>query len=275
MNSAYGTSSALQRVLTVAKRDLKMQLTYKLQLFLRFSSVGFTILIFLFVSKLVGDADALASYQGGYFDFVLVGFAMTSFTLVGMQTFRRTISTEMSSGTLEVLLATPNRIGSVLAGALVTPLLISGIEIILYFAIGIGLLGTGLSVQGVLLAIPLIVLTLLTFSALGILSAAFIVVTKRGDPVTVLLSQATNFLAGSVFPISLLPPALQSLSILVPTYYGLEGTRAVLLAQAGFSDIVDELLVLMGFTAVLLPLSLWVMSRSLRFARIMGLLGTG
>jgi ABC-2 type transport system permease protein len=252
-----------------------MQLTYKLQLFLRFSSVGFTILIFLFVSKLVGDADALASYQGGYFDFVLVGFAMTSFTLVGMQTFSRTISTEMTSGTLEVLLATPNRIGSVLAGALVTPLLISGIEIILYFAIGIGLLGTGLSVQGVLLAIPLIVLTLLTFSALGILSAAFIVVTKRGDPVTVLLSQATNFLAGSVFPISLLPPALQSLSILVPTYYGLEGTRAVLLAQAGFSDIVDELLVLTGFTAVLLPLSLWVMSRSLRFARIMGLLGTG
>jgi hypothetical protein len=63
------------------------------------------------------------------------------------------------------------------------------------------------------------------------------------------------------------------MSHLIPAYYGVTALREVMLAGAGLGDIAGHMVVLAAFDAVLLPASLWTMSRALRFARIAGTLG--
>lgn len=268
-----GRSSFLDRLMAVASRDLKTQTSYQFSLLLRFGSVALAIASFYFIAQLVQDPPELARFRGGYFEFVLVGMMVTSFTLVGLQTFAQSIAAEQSLGTLEILLASPLRVGNFLAGALVVPLGMTAVEIALYLIIGIGAVGVGFSLVGVLLALPLLVLTVATFCALGILSAAFIVLTKRGDPIAIAVAQGTTFLGGAYFPVTLLPGPLQVVAKFTPAYYGIRGIRDALLSGTGPAELVDELAALAAFTAVLLPGSLWILSRALRVARVTGTLG--
>jgi ABC-2 type transport system permease protein len=267
-------SSVLPSILAIARRDLRTQTSYQFALFLRFGSVILSIAIFYFISQLVGDSPQLAGHRGGYFEFVLVGMMVTSFTLVGLRTFSQTISAEQGIGSLEILLAAPTRVGHLLAGALVIPLAMTAVEIGIYLSVGIGLFGVGFSTGGLLLSVPLLALTVATFCALGILSAAFIVLTKRGDPITALIAQATGFLGGAFFPITLFPGALQGLARLMPAYWGIRGIRDALLGGVGPTGLLDEAAILIAFTAILLPASLWVFSRALRVARVTGTLGS-
>ena len=213
------------------------------------------------------------STAGDYFAFALIGVVLVSFATLGLGTFSRTISDEQGGGTLEVLLSVPAPLAVVLGGAFVVPLALTALEILVYAGTAVGV-GTTFSVASTLLALPVLVLTIASFCALGVLSAAFIVLTKRGDPFTLLATRATTLLAGSLFPISLLPGWLQAVGKLVPAYYGLRAMRSTLLAEAGVTDIAGDLLILAGFAVVLLPLSLACFSRALRIARVSGTLGT-
>lgn len=266
-------AGVLARAGAIARRDLRTQVSYHFALLLRLGSLGFSIAIFFFISKLVGNAEELAQYRGGYFEFVLIGLAVTSFTLVGLRTFASTIGAEQGQGTLEILLTMPTGLGPILAGALAVPLTMTALEIAVYLGVGVGVFGVGLPPGGVLLSIPLLILTVSTFCALGIFSAAFIVLTKRGDPITAFIAQSTSFLGGALFPVTLFPEALQSVSRVVPAYYGIKGLRDVLIGGAGAVDILDELAVLAAFTAVLLPAAMATLRWALRIAKTTGTLG--
>ena len=266
------TSSVLDQLRAIAFRDLRTQTSYHFNLILRFGALFFAVASYYFVAQLIDRPSELANYRGGYFEFVLVGMMVTSFTFVGLRTFASSLSAEQGLGTLEILLASPLRVGNLLAGSLVVPLGMTLVEIALYLVGGIGLIGVGFTYAGVLLAIPVLLLTLASFSGLGILSAAFIVITKRGDPITFLVAQATTFLGGAYFPVSLMPEPLQWLARLTPAYYGIRGVREALLST-GRQDVGDEIAILIAFAAILLPGSLWLLSQALRVARITGTLG--
>lgn len=265
-------SSGLDKVKAVAVRDLQTQTSYQFNLLLRFASVAVTMAVFYFVAKLVGEAPLLAAYRGGYFEFVLVGMMVASFTLVGLSTFAQSIASEQAVGTLEILLASSAPVSSLLVGALFMPLVMTAIEIALYLILGIGLFGAGFSLAGVLISLPLLALTIASFCGLGILSAAFIVLTKRGDPISFAVGQATTFLGGAYFPIEVMPGPLQFLARLTPAYYGIRGIRDALLSEARPADVVDELGALIAFTAILVPASLWLLTKALRVARTTGTL---
>ena len=275
--SVAAAPTAASRVSSIAalfRRDLRIQMTYHFQLALRLVEVAFFLGVAYYVSKLVVDPPELASYGGSYFDFVVVGLAITTFATLGLSVFTTAIGDEQRTGTLELLLASPVSVSVLLAGGFAVPLILSALEAGLYLGIGAGLLGEGFGLGAALLAVPLMLATLASFCAFGILSASFIVLTKRGDPFTLPATYATSLLSGALFPVSLLPEPLQWLAHAFPAFYGITGIREVLLAGAGFSDIVGELLVLIGFGIVLIPFSLAVMRRALRIARVTGTLGT-
>ncbi|MGH8875114.1 MAG: ABC transporter permease [Acidimicrobiia bacterium] len=262
-----------ERVGVVARRDLSVELSYHYSFAMRYLGILLSIATFFFLSKLVGEAPLLGEYSGGYFEFALVGLIMTGLTATSLTAFNSAVSAEMSAGTLEILLATATRPFSMVAGVLVVPLALRLVDTVLYLGFGVWLLGAGFTAGGLLLSVPLFVMSIMTFAALGILAASFVVLTKRGDPITGLLVQITSLLAGTLFPISVLPTPLQYLSKLIPTFYALRGIRGVLLGGEGFLDILDELAVLAGFTAVLLPIALWSLSRAIRISKVTGTLG--
>lgn len=271
--STTASAKLVHRVVAVARRDLVIELSYHFQLGLRVMTGLLTIATFFYISRLVGTSAELAPYRGGYFDFAVVGLVVTSFSLLGLSTFNRKIIDEQRNGTFEILLASPTRLGQLLLGSLLVPLALSTLDLVVYMGAGIGLLGSGLQVTRILLALPLLGLTLAIYCAFGILSAAFILLTKRGDPFSSLFIQLSNLLAGTLFPITLLPGPLQVLARFIPTYWGLEGIRAALLTSVPPAALIEELAALLAFSALLLPLSLWAFGRAVRFCRVAGTLG--
>lgn len=263
----------VSRVSALSRRDLIIELSYHFQLFLRAWTILISVAMFFFLSRLVGDAQQLEGYRGGYFEFTLIGLVVMGYSQACVNSFGQSIERAQSDGTLEVLLSTATPLPTLMAGTLVVPLLLASAEAALVFGMGWVLSGPGFSVGGLLLTVPLLLLTLGTFAGVGVLSAAVIVLTKRGDPFSSLVLQASNLLAGAVFPVAVLPQGLQLLAHAVPAFYGLRGVREVLLAGGGAADIVTDLIVLVAFNIVLMPLSMWALSRALRIARITGTLG--
>jgi ABC-2 type transport system permease protein len=265
-------SGTLTRVAAIARRDARIELSYHFVLLLRGFSIAFTVVMFAFISQLVGDAPQLEGLRGGYLEFVVIGLVLNGLAITCATAFNASISRAQTDDTLEVLLATPTPFGTLLGGTLAVPLGIGVVEAAMAFGIAV-LLGATFAPSGLALGILVLLPLLGTFAALGIVSAAVIVLTKRGDPFSNLTIQASNLLAGAMFPVALLPDALQHLARLVPAFYGLRSLRAVLLADAGFADVLPDVLILVAFNIVLLPLALAAFRWSVAQARVTGTLG--
>ena len=140
--------SSVRRMRAIARRDALLQVSYQFNLLFFVSTAFFSAFIAYFVSDLV-DSDLLAQYGGSYFDFVIVGLALTSYAGLGVAAFTDQIRQEQGAGTLEVLLGGPTGIGTLLAGGFIVPLALTTVEVAAVILVGVGLLGVGLSLDGV------------------------------------------------------------------------------------------------------------------------------
>jgi ABC-2 type transport system permease protein len=263
----------MRRIAAITRRDLQTERTYHLRHVMRLMQFAVAGTIVFHVARLVDRPEALAGFDGTYFDFAMVGLAVMSIASLGIGVFNQNIMREQSLGTLEVLLITPTSVSVLLLGSFVFPLMLTLLDLLLYFGVGLGIIGAGLSLGGVLFAIPLLALTLASFCAFGIIGAAFVVLVKRGDPVTGPLTQLTSILSGALFPVSQFPGPVEILARCFPAYYGITGLREALLGHRGIAEVGPDLLVLAAFVAVLLPLSVHIFGRALAAARRAGTLG--
>ena len=266
MASVWGQMAA------IARRDARIQLSYKFDLLLQLEGVAFGVAVTLFIARLVPDIR-LRPYSGGYFEFALIGLAASLLAGVGLGAFTSSIDRAQQEGTLEILLAAPSRLSTLLIGSLIVPLALATIEVLGAFCIGL-LLGARLHLAGAVIAVPVLALTITSFGGLGLLSAAFIVVTKRGSLISAAVTQATSFLGGALFPVALMPIWARAAARLVPSYWALNGLRGALIGDAGTAETMRMAGALVVFTAVLVPLGLWCFARALRLARVAGTLGT-
>jgi ABC-2 type transport system permease protein len=265
--------TVLSRISALARRDLRLELSYHFQLFTTFVSMALAVVTFYFLGRLVGNAEQLQGFRGGYFEFALLGLLVMGFSQACVNSFGRSIQSAQSDGTLEILLSTATRLPTLLTGTLVVPILFALVEAAMYLGVGWVAADLRFTLQGIGISAVLLVLTLGTFAALGILSATVIVLTKRGDPFSSLALQGSNLLAGAMFPITVMPEALQAVSRAVPAFYGLRGVRAVLLAGATWSDVRTDVIALVVFNIVMVPTAMWALSGALRIARRTGTLG--
>jgi ABC-2 type transport system permease protein len=263
----------LGRIAALTRRDLTIELSYRFQLAMHLIAIVIGVLTFYFLGLLVGDSPELARYDAGYFEFALIGLLVMNFSVVSVMSFGRSIQAAQTTGTFEILLSTPTSLPTLMVGTLVVPMLFAVAEASVYLILGLLLVGFSAPLGSLLLAAILLLLTLGTFAAIGILSAAVIILTKRGDPFSGLVLQVSNLLAGAIFPVTLLPDALQVASRLVPAFYGLRGTREVLLAGGGPAEVAVDIGALVVFNAVLFPVALVALSRAIHLARITGTLG--
>jgi ABC-2 type transport system permease protein len=115
-------------------------------------------------------------------------------------------------------------------------------------------------------------LSLLAFSGLGILSASYLLLFKRGNPAKWFFLGISSVAGGMLFPVSILPDWLQFVARLNPVTHALEAMRASLLGGATIAALWRPLGVLLPFAAVLLPLSMSIFAWSLRRTKITGTL---
>ena len=201
-----------------------------------------------------------------YFAFALVGFVFFDYLSVAMDTFDQSLMEARDSGTLEHLLVTQTSLPLMLAGSSIYPFLITTLRIAIYIAWGAILFHFPLRTANWFSVILVLAASLLSFSGLGILSASYLLLFKRGNPAKWLLIGLWGIAGGMLFPVSILPDWLQVVAKLNPMTHALNAMRAALLDGAGLSQLLPAIELLLLFAAVLLPISMlvfyWTLERT-------------
>ncbi|MEK6704161.1 MAG: ABC transporter permease [Bdellovibrionota bacterium] len=257
-------------------RDFEIAMTFRFKLLQDLLRISGLLFSFFFIGKVVGaahDSQLLSAYGGDYFRFVLLGIAVSGFMSASLSTITRIISTERAQGTLEAILLTPTTLSSLLVGKTMWEISITAVKICCYLLFGMLILGMEIPQANPWSALPTAFLIVTTFLGLGMMSAAFNLITREASPVEMLLNWGSQFFGGVYFPVAVLPVLLQKMSAFLPLTCALEAMRKSLIHGAGCGDLKRELMVLSICTAVFLPLGLMTFKQALRKAKQQGTLG--
>jgi ABC-2 type transport system permease protein len=80
---------------------------------------------------------------------------------------------------------------------------------------------------------------------------------KRGDPINMFFMSTSELFGGVLFPIEVFPWWLQIVSSVLPMTYSLNGMRHALLQGYSLQNLAPDIFILILFSIVLLPLSLF------------------
>lgn len=254
----------LRKVAAFVKRDFLIESSYKLAFVLDLLKSVFPVFTFYFVARLVdrGGSDQFAEYDGGYFAFVLVGIALTQYFLSALRVFATSVRRAQTTGVLEAILSTQTSPQEVILYTSAYSFLASTLHLVVVFSVAGLFLGVSYASAHLLSVALALVLTILTFSSLGILSATAILVLKKGDPIEILIGSTSSLLGGAFFPIELMPGWLQAVAQALPITYALQALRQAIFGGASPTELWYPLVVLAGISVVLLPSSLWLFSRA-------------
>ncbi len=254
------------------ERDFLTNVSYRTSFIMQFAGILFQVAMFYFMARVFGAAviPSLQQYGGNYFAFLLVGVAFSSYLWLGLNSFSRSIREGQGNGTLELMILSPTRLSMILIASSLWGYLFTSFRVLVYLLVGIVLFGVRFGHADVLAAVAVLLVSVLCFASIGILSASFIMVLKKGDPIAWAFGSFSGLLAGVYYPVGVLPDWLQAISRLIPLTYSLEGMRLALLQGYSIQELWLNLVALLAFAAVLLPLGLWSFRLAVRRAKMEG-----
>lgn len=257
----------LRRLRAFFVRDFQLAYSYRMERFLRILSVLLVVTTLFFISRIfIGVTDTQDARWQNPLKAWLTGLPVLNYFMTGFSSLANAVRAEQQQGTLESVLMTPINLPTLVVASSGWALVQAGFYSSLYFVFA--RLFFSVTFEGsYLLAALILVLTTLVLASLGILSASFAVVFKRGDPFALLLGTGAALFSGVFFPIEMLGEGLQKVSHLLPTTYGVSAIRSVLITGATFEEVSGQIFSLCLFLLVLLPFSLWVFSRAVRRAK--------
>jgi ABC-2 type transport system permease protein len=251
------------------KRDFSLALSYRLSFILQVFGIFFSVASFYFLSRLFGSAlvPQLEQYGGDYFSFVLIGLAFTGYLGLSLSNFSGSIREGQMTGTLEIMLLSPTRLSSILLSSSLWSYLLTTVNVVVYLIVGALVFGFSMSHANFLTAFVVLILSIASFSGIGILSAAVVLVVKKGDPIAWIFGGVSTLLAGVYYPISVLPDWLTPLSHILPMTYALDAMRLAMLRGYSIYEVRYDILALLGFTVVLTPLAFFAFRKALKQAK--------
>lgn len=255
----------LRRVRAFVARDFQLAISYRLEFFLRILTILLIVTTFYFVSKIfTGSATVFSQWRDPLAAWI-TGLAVLNYFMTGFSSLANAIRSEQMQGTLESVLLSPISVPTLLVSSSAWDFVLATFHSSLYFFFG--WLFFDVHFRGnFLLALLFLILTTLVLACIGIISASFAMVFKRGDPLGLLLGTGSALFSGVFFPTQLLGTGFSTISRFLPPTYGLDGIRRVLIEGQGLAQVSRPLVTLFVFLAVLLPFSLCVFSRAFRRA---------
>ena len=270
MNSA----SVLRKLAAFFWRDFAIARGYRGALILETLEALFGVATYYYLSRFVQSPELSRALPAGdsYFAFALVGFAFFDYLNVSIDAFDSSLNDARQNRTLEALLVTQTPLPLIVTGSAIYPFVALALRTCVYLAWGVLLFGFSPRSANWPGAVAVLLASILAFAGLGILSASYQVLFKRGNPAKWIVLGLSGLLGGMMYPITVLPEPLQIVSRLIPITYSLEGMRAALLDGAGWSRIGPSILALLIFAAILLPVSFAVFAWALHRTKVTGTL---
>jgi len=264
----------MKKFLAFLKRDLLTEVSYRFSFVFQVTAVFLSTASYYFLARFIGNAavPGLDAYGGDYFSFVLIGVALHEYLATSLNAFSRGIRESQLAGTLEALLSTQTSLPTIILSSAAYPFLWTSVTVLFYLALGGMLFGVRFTLGNWVAAGFILLLAVIVFSGLGILSASFTIVFKRGDPIAWLFGGLSWLLGGVLYPVTVLPAWLRPVSALLPLTYAIEGMRAALLRGAPWLELWHSLGPLLLFALPILPFSLLSFHYATRWTRIAGTL---
>jgi ABC-2 type transport system permease protein len=250
------------------KLGLLTDISYRLSFVFQALNILLSIAAFYFLARLLGEK----TLQGhASFPFILIGMAVNGYMTTSLVCFAQGVRGDQLMGTLKAMLATHTSPLALILLSSLYPLVRAAVDAGLYLLGGM-LFGLSLGQVNLPAALLFFLVSLLAFSGVGILSATFTLVFKRGDPLLWLFGSLSWLLGGVFYPPEVLPPFLQQTAQLLPITHALEGMRAALLSGAAVAELRPQIAALALFGLVGLPTSLIAFSLGVRRVRVTGTL---
>ncbi len=259
----------MYKLIAFIKKSFLVQWSYRLAIALGFLGTIVSLLMFYFIDKLFGSSVVpdLAPYGVSYLSYVLVGLAFSGFIGTSLGKLAGQISQEQTVGTLEALLVTPTRIETLVAAMIAWDLAYAFLEFALYILAGIFVFKIDFSQTNITAVLAITLLSIISFKALSMISAGFILVFKRGDPVSWLISIVVELLGGVYFPVSVLPDWLEKIAHLFPVTYAIKSVELAIYRGATITDLAHDLFCLAIFCVLLLPAGVFTLRYALQRAK--------
>jgi ABC-2 type transport system permease protein len=189
-----------------------------------------------------------------------------------MRSLSESIREGQMLGTLESLLVTQTEIPTIILSSSLYSFIWASFRVAVYLMLGAFVFDVDMSNANLIGALLILILTIISFSSFGIMSASFIMIMKRGDPISWMFTGISGLLGGLYYPISVLPDWLRNISYLLPVTYSLEGMRLALLKGYSLSELMPNIVALVIFSIIMLPLSILIFGYAVKRAKIDGTL---
>ncbi len=258
-------SGLLDKLAVILRRDMLTAVRYRSASGTYVAGMLAELAAFYYLARAVGPGFRPDGVE--YFPFLLLGTGLYGFFVAGIASFVTSIHDAQLTGTMEVLMTTSTPEPELVFLTAVSAFFSRTLHLAFYVLVGVVVFRVELGHPNVLGALAVFALSMVIAVAAGIAIAAVQVAIQRGSGIVWLLSSLLWLLTGATFPISALPAPLRQLGELIPITYGLDGLRLALLRGADWTQLARPLAILAGYALVLLPLSIWLFGRALRYAR--------
>ncbi len=253
-------------------RDARREFSYPAALALSLFSIFFQVVLWFYTARFVGGSIPKGSVAGGdYFSYVIFGWAWMQYLQVSLFSFASNLREEQLAGTLEMLLAAPEREELLILSLAAWDYLWQTFLIAVFLGVA-SLFGLrwNISSGGLLPALGLALLTLAVYIGVGLIGAAWTIAWKKGTAVAIAVSGMATLFGGVLYPAEILGPRLSLVAKFVPATWVNHGLRATLLAGGGFADVAGDFVALGIFAALTVPLGFFLFRRAIEGARRRG-----
>lgn len=255
-------------LLAFLRRDALVEASYRTNLALGLVSALVALLSTWYLGVAVGHGSpALQAWGGDYFAFTTVGVAIAAPLAAGLSGFSNQVRDAQIDGTLEPMLLAPISAARAVVYQAAFGLLWACVRALAFAGGAIVVFGVPTHAEGLPLALLGAALGLGIYLALGMISAAFTLLLKRGEPVAWAVQQASVLLGGVLFPIEVLPAPLRAAADVLPLTHTLTVVRGALLLGQGAAEVERSLAVLAASFAVLAPLAAMTFQWAIRRAQ--------
>jgi ABC-2 type transport system permease protein len=254
--------------LALLRRDWTLTVSYRATLVSTAVSLVLGIALFHFLSRLV-RIEAFAT-PDEYFAYVVVGLAILQVLNSTFTTLPGVARQELVAGTFERLVLSPFGPVRAIMAMTVFPLLYASVTGVLMLAFAYLVFGMPVRWSTVPIAVPVGALAALSFAPFGLFAAATVLVFKQAISGMTWIVAAMAIVAGLYFPVTLLPDWLQWASEVQPFTPAVDLLRNLYVGTPLRDPLWISIGKLLGFCAVLLPLSAIAVQKALHIAKRRG-----
>jgi ABC-2 type transport system permease protein len=257
------------------RRDFRITLSYRTGAITGLVAIAGQVLAFSFLGRLV-DPARMPIYGGtraSYIEFVAIGICLNMTVLLLLHELSRALRNEQLIGTLESLLVTRTRMGTLQMGSTLFNLLYVPLRLCAFLAVTSIVFGLRLHTDGILPATVLMLVFLPFLWGLGLIAAGAVLTFRRGTGAIGVGVTVLGLSSGAFFPLSVLPGWLAQLAMFNPVAIALTALREILIGGAGWHALATPLIVLLPLAVISVAAGIFCFRLFLQRERRLGTLG--